>query len=208
MEDQRMAMEELRRELAEVSAKSQAAAKRKMAGVPPLSKAELLKVRELDAKPQWPYAGLLALSTPLWRREVPTHEYVPRFRDKEKFTDAILDDLAPVADSDAADTKVWCLESMDDEEIDRLKAFVLAVWTFTGASLSAYRGKRGLDPKGAVGQREVDDDEPSLPARSQGNTGATEEEVVTRRLAAMKAKFKVEGDRWLYTTKPERMRQR
>ena len=51
MEDQCMAMEGLRKELAEVSAKSQAAAKMKMAGVPPLSKAELLKVRELDAKP-------------------------------------------------------------------------------------------------------------------------------------------------------------
>ena len=48
-----MAMEGLRKELAEVNAKSQAAAKRKMAGVPPLSKAELLKVREPDARPQW-----------------------------------------------------------------------------------------------------------------------------------------------------------
>ena len=73
VEDQRMAMEGLRKELAEVSAKSQAAAKRKMVGVPPLSKAELLKVRELDAKPQWVYASLLALSTLLWRRDVPTH---------------------------------------------------------------------------------------------------------------------------------------
>ena len=51
VEDQCMAMEGLRKELAEVSAESQAAAKRKMAGVPPLCKAELLKVRELDAKP-------------------------------------------------------------------------------------------------------------------------------------------------------------
>ena len=50
VEDQRMAMEGLRKELAEVSAKSQAAAKRKMACVPPLSKTEPLKVRELDAK--------------------------------------------------------------------------------------------------------------------------------------------------------------
>ena len=148
VEDQRMAMEGLRKELVEVSAKSQAAAKRKMAGVPPLSKAELLKVSELDAKPQWVYASLLALSTLVWRREVPAHEYVSRFRDKEKFTDVTLDDLAPVMDSDAADTEVWCLESMNDEEIDRLKAFVLAVWTSTVTSRSAYRGKRGLDPKG------------------------------------------------------------
>ena len=96
------------------------------------------------------YASVLALSTLLWRREVPAHEYVSRFRDKEKFTDVTLDDLAPVAHSDAADTDVWCLESMDDDEIDRLKAFVLAVWTFTVTSLSAYRGKWGLDPKGAV----------------------------------------------------------
>ena len=110
------------------------------------------------------YASLLALSTLLWRREVPAHEYVSRFRDKEKFTDVTLDDLAPVADSDAADTEVWCLESMDDDEIDGLKALVLAVWTFIVASLSAYRGKWGLDPKGAVDQREADDDEPSVPA--------------------------------------------
>ena len=39
------------------------------------------------------------------------------------------------------------------------------VWTFTMTSLSAYRGKRGLDPKGAVDQREAEDDEPGLPAR-------------------------------------------
>ena len=145
-----MAMEGLRKELAQVSAKSQAAAKTKMAGVPPLSKAELLKLRELDAKPPWVYASLLALSTLLWRREVPAHEYVSHFRDKEKFTDVNLDDLAPVMDSDSADTEVWCPESMDDNEIDRLKAFVLAVWTFTVTPPSAYRGKRGLDPKGAV----------------------------------------------------------
>ena len=192
-----MAMERLHKELAEVSAKSQATAKRKMAGVFPLSKAELLKVRELDAKPQWVYASLLALSTLLWRREVPTHEYVSRFRDKEKFTDVTLDDVAPVMDSDAADNEVWCLESMNDEEIDRLKAFVLAVWTFTMTSLSAYRGKRGFDPKGAANQREAEDDRPSLPARSQGCTGAAEEEVVARRLVAMKTKFRIEGDRRL-----------
>ena len=96
------------------------------------------------------HASWLALSTLLWRREVPTHKYVSRFRDKDKFTDATLDDLAPVMDSDAADTEVWCLESINDDEIDRLKSFVLAVWTFAVTSLSAYRGKRGLDPKGAV----------------------------------------------------------
>ena len=202
VEDQRMAMEARRKELTEVSAKSQAAAKRKMAGVLPLSKAELLKARELDAKPQWVYASMVPLSTLLWRREVPAQEYVSGFRDKEKFTDVTVDDLAPVADSDAADTEVWRLESMDDDEIDRQKAFVLAIWTFTVTSLSAYRGKGGLDPKGAVGQKEANDDEPSLPARSQGCTGAAEEEVVARRLGAMKTKFKVERDRRLYTTKP------
>ena len=62
--------------------------------------------------------------------------------------------------------------------------------------------KRGVDPKGAVDQRDTEDNEPSLPARSQGCTGAAEEEVVAQRLAAMKAKSKVEGDRTLYTTKP------
>ena len=72
-----------------------------------MSKAELLKVRELDAKPQWVYASLLALSKLLWRREVPAHEYVSRFRDKEKFTRVTLDDAAPVMDSDAADTELW-----------------------------------------------------------------------------------------------------
>ena len=143
-----MAIEGLRKEVAEVSAKSQAAAKRKMAGVPPLCKFELLKIRELAAKPQRVYASLLALSTLLWRREVPAHEYVSRFRDKEKFTDATLDDLAPVMDSDAADTEVWCPQSMNDEEIHRLRTFVLVVWRFTVTFLSAYRGKRGLDPKG------------------------------------------------------------
>ena len=152
-----------------------------------MSKAELLKVRELDAKPQRVYARLLALSTLLWRREVPAHEYVSPFRDKEKFTDVTPDDLAPVSDFDATNTEVWCLHSMDDDEMDRLKAFVLAVWTFTVTSLSAYRGKRGLNPKGAVDQREADDNEPILPARSQGCTGAAEEEVVARQLAAMKA---------------------
>ena len=197
-----MAMAGLRKELAKVSAKSQAAARRKMTGVPPLSKAELPKVRELDAKPQWVYASLLALSTLLWRTEVPAHEYVSRFRDKEEVTDVTLDDLAPVRDSDAADTEVWCLESMNDDEIDMRKAFVLAVWTFTITSLSAYRGKKGLGPKGVVDQREAEDDKPSLPARSQGCIGAAEEAVVARRMAAMKAKFKVEGGRRLYTIKP------
>ena len=129
-------------------------------------------------------------------------KYVSRFRDKENFADVTVDDLAPVAYSDAADTEVWRLESMDDDEIDRLKAFVLALWTFTVTSLSAYRGRRGLDPKGAVDHKEEDDDEPSLPARSQGCTGAAEEEVVARRLAAMNTRFKVEGDCSLYTTKP------
>ena len=107
-----------------------------MAEVPPLCKAESLKVRELDAKPQWVYASLLALSTLLWRREVSAHKYVSRFRDKEKSTDVTPNDLALVMDSDAAYTEVWCLESMNDEEIDRLRAFVLAVWTFTVTALS------------------------------------------------------------------------
>ena len=105
------------------------------------------KVRELDAKPQSVYASLLALSTLLWRREVPAHEYVSRFRDKEKFTDVTLDDLAPVMDFDAANTEVWCLESMNDEEIERLKAFVLAVWTFTVTSLPRTAVKGVLTPK-------------------------------------------------------------
>ena len=118
-----------------------------------------------------------------------------------KFTDVTLDDLAPVMDSHAVDTEVWCLESMNDEENDQLRAFVLAVWTFIVTSLSAHRGKRGLDPKGLVDQREAEDEDPGLTARSQGCTGAAEEEVVERRLVVMKAKVQMEGDRRLYTTK-------
>ena len=80
----------------------------------------------------------MGYATLLWRREVPAHEYVSRFRDKENFTDVTLHDLAPVMDSDAGDTEVWCLESTDDDEIDRLKAFVPAVWTLTVTSLSVF----------------------------------------------------------------------
>ena len=103
-----MAMEGLHNELAQVSAKTQAAAKRKMAGLPPLSKAELLKDRGLDA-PQWVYASLLALSKLLWRREVPTQDYMSCFLDKDKFIDVPLDDVAPVMDSDASTLRfgVW-----------------------------------------------------------------------------------------------------
>ena len=165
VEDQRMAMQGLRKDLAELCAKSQGTSKRKMAGLPPLGNAELLKVRKLDTKPQWVYASPLALSTLLWRNEVATQEYVSRFRDKDKFTDVTLDDLAPVMHSYAANTEVWCVESMNDDEIDKLKAFVLAVWTFTVTSSSAHRGETGLDPKGAVDQREAEDEGPSLPAR-------------------------------------------
>ena len=180
VEDQRMAMEGLRKELAEVSAKSQAPAKRKMA--------ELLKIPELDAKTQLVYANLLALSTLLWRREVPAHECVSRIWDKNKFTNVTLDEPAPVMDSGAADTEVWCLNSMNDEEIDRLRAFVLAVWTFRVTSVSAYRGKRRLDPKGAADQQEAEDEDNGLPVRSQGCMGGAEEEVVARRLVAMNTK--------------------
>ena len=69
-------------------------------------------------------------------------------------------------------------------------------------SVSTYRGKRSLDPKGAVDEREAEDDEPSLPARSQSCTGAAEAEAVARRLVAMTAKLRVEGDHRLYTRKP------
>ena len=57
MEDQRIGMERLRKDLPEISATSQAAAKRKLAEVSMLSKAELPKIRELDANPQWVYAA-------------------------------------------------------------------------------------------------------------------------------------------------------
>ena len=199
VEEQRLAMEGTRKELAEVSAKSQADVKRKMVGVPPVCKAELLNVRELDSKAQWVFTSLLVLSLLLWRTEVPAHEYVSRFRDKEKFTDAMLDELAPVTDADAVDNEAWCWESMDDTEIERMRAFVTAVWTFTVTSLLAYRGKRGLEAKS---QPWPDDEEHEMPARSRGCTGAAEEDVVAKRLVAMNAKFKMDGDRRLYTAKP------
>ena len=140
--------------------------------------------------------------TLLWRTEVPAREHVSRFWDKEKFTIVTLNELALVVDSHAADNQVWFLESMNDEEIERMKAFVLTVSMFTATCLSAYRGKRGLDPKGSADEREVEDEDPGLPARSRDCTGAAKEEVVARRLVAMKANFRVEGDRPFYTAKP------
>ena len=62
--------------------------------------------------------------------------------------------------------------------------------------------KRGLDPRGVADQREAEGEDPGLPSRSQGCTGAAEEQVVARRVVAMKAKFRIEGDGRLYTTKP------
>ena len=59
----------------------------------------------------------------------------------------MLDKLAHVMDSNVANCEVWCMGSMNDEEIKRLKALVMSVCTFTVTSLSAYRGKRGLDPE-------------------------------------------------------------
>ena len=100
-----MTMEGLHNKPAQVSTKSQVAAKRKMAGVPPLCKAHLPEVRELDAKRQWVYGSLLAPCTRLWRREVPAHEYVSRIRDKETFTDVTLDNLTLLMDFDAANTE-------------------------------------------------------------------------------------------------------
>ena len=94
---------------------------------------------------------------------------------------------------------VW--ECMNDESINRLGTFVLAVGTFTVTYLSAYRGQRVLDPKGSADPREKEEEDPGLPTRSQGCMGAAEEEMVARRLVAVKAKFRVEGDRKLYTAK-------
>ena len=91
---------------------------------------------------------------------------------------------------------------MKDEQIQRLKAFVLAMWMFTVTSLSAYHGKRGLDPKVSADPREAEDEDPGLQMQSSRYMGAIEEEVVARRLVAMKAQFWVEGDRRLYTGKP------
>ena len=69
-------------------------------------------------------------------------------------------------------------------------------------SLSAYRGKKGLDP-GPVGEgSDAAEDASDVPVLSAGCTGAADEEVVGRRLQAMKGKFRVEGGRRLYTAKP------
>ena len=105
-------------------------------------------------------------------------------------------------ESNLADNEVWCLGSMNDEEIMRLEAFVVSVCTFTVMSLPPYRGKRGLDPNVLADQREAEDEDPGLQARSQGCSGAAEAEVLARKLVAMKAQFWVEGDRRLYTAKP------
>ena len=162
-----MPTEALGKALAQVSAKSHAAVKRKMAGVPRLGKSELLKIRDQDAKASRVYANLLALCTLLWRPEVPAHKSVSRFEDKEKFTDVTRHELAPCQDTDAAYNEVWRQESMKDEEMLRLNAFVLAVWTFTVTSLAAFRGKKGLDPKISTDQQEAEDEDPGLPSRLQ-----------------------------------------
>ena len=113
-----------------------------------------------------------------------------------------LDDLAPVMDSDTADTEVRCLESMNNEEIDRLKALVLAFWMFTVTSLSAYPGKRGPGARGAADQRKAQDDKPSLSPTSQGCTVDAEDEEVAPKLVALKINFRIEGDCTPYTMKP------
>ena len=107
-----------------------------------------------------------------------------------------------MVDADSADTEVWQLESMDDDEITRLRGFVQAVWTFTVTSLSAYRGKKGLDPRPVDERPDAAEDASDVPVLSAGCTGAVDEEVVGRRLQAMKGKFRVEGGRRLYTAKP------
>ena len=202
VEGQAIVMEGLRKQLAAVTAKAEAESKWKMAKVPPLCKAEVLKVRELDSKPQWVFASLLALSPLLWRREVPKHEYVSKYKDKEKFTDATLDELAPVVDADSADTEVWQLESTDDDEFTRLRGFVQAVGTFTVTSLSAYRGKKGLDPRPVDERSDAAEDASDVPVLSAGCTGAADKEVVGRRQQAMKGKFRIEAGRRMYTAKP------
>ena len=91
---------------------------------------------------------------------------------------------------------------MDDDEITRLRGFVQAVWTFTVTSLSAYRRKKGLDPRPVDEGWDAAEDASDVPVLSAGCTGAADEEVVGRRLQAMKGKFRVEGGRRLYTAKP------
>ena len=66
------------------------------------------------------YASLLALSTLLWRKEVPAHEYVSRFRDKDKFTDVTLDDLAPL---------MWCVVYGLWSVVFRLWLVVCGLWS-------------------------------------------------------------------------------
>ena len=72
---------------------------------------------------------------------------------------------------------------------------------FTVTSLLAYRGEHGLEPKTQSGQRHLDKGELEKPVRSQPCTGTLEEDVVAKRLVAMKAKFWINRDRCLYTAK-------
>ena len=109
----------------------------------------------------------------------------------------MLDELAPVVDADAVGNEAWCRESMDDTEIERMRAFVNAVWTFSVAGLSAYQGN-GLEAKSQPGP---DEEEHEMPVRSHGYTGAAEEDVGAKRLPAMKANFRIDGDRRFYTAK-------
>ena len=202
VEGQAVVTEGLHKQLAEVSAKAEAETKRKIAKVPPLCNAEVVKVRESDSKPQWVFASLLALSTLLWHREVPQHEYVSKYKDKEKFTDTTLDELAPLVDADSADTGVWQLQSMDDDEITRQRDFVQAVCTFTVTSPSAYRVRKGLDPRPVDEWSDAAEGDTDVPVLSASCTGAADEEVGGRRLQAMKSNFRVDGGRRMYTAKP------
>ena len=85
----------LHKELVGVSAKVEAESKRKMAGIPPLCKAEIAWIRDLDNKPQWVFSALLALSALVWRLEVPLHEYVSRYKHNKKFPDTTLEEIPP-----------------------------------------------------------------------------------------------------------------
>ena len=82
-----------------------------------------------------------------------------------------------MVDADSADTAVWQLESMDDDEITRLRGFVQAVWMFTVTSLSAYRGKKGLDPRPIDEGSDAAEEASDVPVLSAGCTGAADEEV-------------------------------
>ena len=135
------------------------------------------------------YTALLALSVLAWRLEVPQHEYVSKFKDKEKFTHAALEEIVPIADTDLLDK-------------ERAKGFVQAFWTFTVFSVAAYCGMHGPEKKTEFGDASSSWGDDDLLVCSKGATGAAKVDVLKCRLEALKSQFHVADRCRCYTPKP------